>query len=839
MLRIQLVYAFALMGVAGFAATVSETSSGFKCSPQYELLIVDRSKDAKLRSQPVPRAPGRLPPVTVPKESSFVPKQELKPQADRAMNNAYHRLIAKYGRETMRRYEESPDMPVAAPIRDDFMRFVREEFKKESGGSDHFHFLDTPKGFGYTDPTKTPPPIIESTSVVGTIPRNLVDSTVTDHHVGPFANYFDRSNPKLNTTMQVIDFMESALRETKGDFEKAEALVKKHFGKTSTDNLADGLEAIFVIDNVARFVRDPDLRDTFRVAEYFVDFGGFGGKPFQGKEKDLRAVHRVLDGAFPGKKFTDQQILKGIELGKAILQGYNDMMLNPKNGVFGGDRFDFNSAAVQRALAEKQFKHLATVVNDPGARQHKAQRYDQNLQNAGNEVRRETRAFAEDLARLGDTPVAGRMGRSAEDDLALQKKVARTAKKVLSAKSAAEVPAAFENAYIHFGIDPQRVINGERLGLFPVWGASATVHDKPFNAYVDKKKDRLGLDRSSFVLAAVDGREVPGMVLKDFNKQLIPIHMQRYEEHLRAAKDPLDYIEPPTKRAERESEFKNLSSEEVIAKLVEEENQRVIRTTGGRDTLAFNFNGLLVEPARFAMELEAFIGQHGDRIRKHQFESGRTTDQGRSPDDYFASAKVETAEGKLPRLVIVSGIPGSGKSSWTRKAAEKEDWVVLNRDAIRKALIAKDNETSPIKESLDNPRVLYTTSMDQRSRQELEKQLAEAMESGKSIVIDATNLSINDRLPYLLEAANHKREYFMDALVFDKADPAVYSANLNGRVSEGGQALRIGLFPSEGTQLDLIKTLIDRYELPKPETEMAFDNFEHVRVQDYFSVGSR
>jgi len=93
--------------------------------------------------------------------------------------------------------------------------------------------------------------------------------------------------------------------------------------------------------------------------------------------------------------------------------------------------------------------------------------------------------------------------------------------------------------------------------------------------------------------------------------------------------------------------------------------------------------------------------------------------------------KLRTSLGELPEpvvkpcLVVVSGLPGTGKSYFSRRLAQRTPLVILESDALRKVLFLSPNYTQE-----------ESTSLFQATHRLIETLL----KKGVSLVLDATNL---------------------------------------------------------------------------------------------------
>jgi predicted kinase len=127
--------------------------------------------------------------------------------------------------------------------------------------------------------------------------------------------------------------------------------------------------------------------------------------------------------------------------------------------------------------------------------------------------------------------------------------------------------------------------------------------------------------------------------------------------------------------------------------------------------------------------------------------------------------------GKLPELVVkptfivVSGLPGTGKSYFCRKLAERLHFVVLESDALRKTLF---------------PSPSYSPAESARLFRALHHLIERLLKRGVSLILDATNLSERnrERLYNIADRLDVKL-----VLVRVEAPPAVVYERLKARVA--------------------------------------------------------
>ena len=119
-----------------------------------------------------------------------------------------------------------------------------------------------------------------------------------------------------------------------------------------------------------------------------------------------------------------------------------------------------------------------------------------------------------------------------------------------------------------------------------------------------------------------------------------------------------------------------------------------------------------------------------------------------------------------PVLIIVSGLPGTGKSYFSAKLAERVPLLVLESDALRKALFSPPS---------------YTSSESSQLFSAIHLLVEELLKKGISLVLDATNLSerFRERLYSIADRLDVRV-----VLVRVEAPPAVVRERLEGRAED-------------------------------------------------------
>jgi len=116
-----------------------------------------------------------------------------------------------------------------------------------------------------------------------------------------------------------------------------------------------------------------------------------------------------------------------------------------------------------------------------------------------------------------------------------------------------------------------------------------------------------------------------------------------------------------------------------------------------------------------------------------------------------------------PVLVLVSGLPGTGKTYFSRQLSERLPFVILESDALRRVLNQSPNHSKP-----ESARLFAAVHL-----------LCERLlKEGYSVIIDATNLTEKHRR-YFYEIAD--RLYFKLIIVGVKAPSSLVKERLGNR----------------------------------------------------------
>ena len=122
------------------------------------------------------------------------------------------------------------------------------------------------------------------------------------------------------------------------------------------------------------------------------------------------------------------------------------------------------------------------------------------------------------------------------------------------------------------------------------------------------------------------------------------------------------------------------------------------------------------------------------------------------------------------RVVLVGGLPGTGKTTLANGLAEATGWAVLHSDEVRKELVGLGHHVDA---GTDPGHGLYTDEMHDATYAELTRRAASLLGRGESVVLDATWTSRDRR-----ELARHAAHATSSDLVELRCDaPAALAAN--------------------------------------------------------------
>ena len=93
-----------------------------------------------------------------------------------------------------------------------------------------------------------------------------------------------------------------------------------------------------------------------------------------------------------------------------------------------------------------------------------------------------------------------------------------------------------------------------------------------------------------------------------------------------------------------------------------------------------------------------------------------------------------------PRLLMLAGLPGSGKSTFAREIASRQPFLVLESDRLRKTLV---------------PQPQYTADEHSRVFRACHRLIDEFLGQGYPVILDATNLGQRNRRPVMDIARKH------------------------------------------------------------------------------------
>ena len=92
---------------------------------------------------------------------------------------------------------------------------------------------------------------------------------------------------------------------------------------------------------------------------------------------------------------------------------------------------------------------------------------------------------------------------------------------------------------------------------------------------------------------------------------------------------------------------------------------------------------------------------------------------------------------KLPKFIMLCGLPGSGKSTYCNQFKDKKDYIIVSSDSIRE-------ELGDINDQSRNNEVFKI----------LHNRIKESLKNGLNVIQDSTSLSRKNRVHFLKNELN-------------------------------------------------------------------------------------
>jgi predicted kinase len=167
----------------------------------------------------------------------------------------------------------------------------------------------------------------------------------------------------------------------------------------------------------------------------------------------------------------------------------------------------------------------------------------------------------------------------------------------------------------------------------------------------------------------------------------------------------------------------------------------------------------------------------------------------------FALAELEEPDCR-PGLVLVTGLPGTGKSTLAADLTERAGFTVIRSDQVRKELagVTGNSSSSPGAFGVG----LYTPNWNQRVYSECLRRAEDGLFEGKRVLIDAT---FREQAHSRLFLAAARRWAIPFCLIHCQADPAIARARLAARRGDASDA-----------DVAIHAELARRWEPPDPPT---------------------
>ena len=132
--------------------------------------------------------------------------------------------------------------------------------------------------------------------------------------------------------------------------------------------------------------------------------------------------------------------------------------------------------------------------------------------------------------------------------------------------------------------------------------------------------------------------------------------------------------------------------------------------------------------------------------RDEMTDADRTTAKVKSRGSWLLALDEQESPHKRPCLLLVTGLPGTGKSTLARTLAEQTDMQVIRSDVVRKKLAGIEGE-KPGPSTFGEG--IYTAEWNRRTYEECLRQAQQLLFQGKRVIVDANFRSEADRRMFL------------------------------------------------------------------------------------------
>jgi len=163
-------------------------------------------------------------------------------------------------------------------------------------------------------------------------------------------------------------------------------------------------------------------------------------------------------------------------------------------------------------------------------------------------------------------------------------------------------------------------------------------------------------------------------------------------------------------------------------------------------------------------------------------EQERTSARARSRTHWLVALTLFEEPERRPCLLLVSGLPGTGKSTLARALANRANFVVIRSDQVRKQLARPDGEVESIARL---PESFYSAEWNERTYAECLRRAEHHLFEGERVLIDA-NFREEVQRKKFLDAA--ERSGVTGRLLICQAEPETIRHRLEGRLNDTSDA---------------------------------------------------